>query len=600
MDIGKGIDADTALHAKAPDPPGARSRSGSGRLAAHALVLLLILLSLVPLIDNGYLAIPDEGVYTAQAYNLSRGAWAKDRPTAELDRHGDWFIVSGSILDGDRAIPYARRPLYPTMLEPFFGSMGVGGGLTLSVLGTWIAACAAAGIAAGLDRRAMLPTLWLVGLGTPLLFDAFLIVGHSWGAAFVALCALATSRVLTSQEGNLRQAVWCGFAVLSAALATLARSEGVIAVVALSASLIAVGSVGFRQATPARIRQVGMGLLLATAGVAAYVSNDAWSKAIAANITGDPTVSDRMPDFLGALWTGIVRPWYPNNTAANAPMTLVLLAAVATPLILRFLPRFRLLGIGLLGMAALAATFRAATGPDLISGFLPATPWLVIGGLSIQRKDLASPFASALALASAIAAVGILATSYGVGGAAEWGGRFFHVLIPFLAPLGVLGLFRVRSPLTRREWLTTAAFIGVLTAALSTMALRANSMMRDDTGQMAELIQEARSGLETIPLVFSTVRADGSTRMFWQLSSRDKPLLSTEGVINLPLFLDTLPSDASQIQVLTDIPTKKSLEPIVSNTVRSAWDITERADESGYPYKYLLERRPWWVMTRNR
>lgn len=592
MDIRNGIDAGTVLHAEPPDPLDDRSRTSSGRVVAHGLVLLLILLSLVPLVDNGYLAIPDEGVYTAQADNIDRGAWAQERPTADIDRHGDWFVVTGSTIVGDKAIPYARRPLYPTMLAPFFGRFGVGGGLVLSVLGTWIAACATAGVAAALDRRAVLPTLWLVGLGTPLLFDAYLSVGHSWGAAFVALCVLGASRVLLLQEGNLRQATWCGFTVVSAALATLVRSEGVIAVVALGASLVAVGTLGFRQTTRIRIRQAGVGLLLGTSGIAAYLLNDLWSKAITAGIKGDSTVADRMPDFLGATWTGVLRPWYPNDTAANVPMALVLLASLATPLILRWLPRFRLLGFGLLCVAAIAAAFWSISSPDLISGFIPATPWLAIGILSLRRKDLVGPIPSALALSSVAASITILATSYGYGGAVEWGGRFLHILIPFLAPLGVMGLVRVRTSLTRTEWLWTATLIGVLTASLGAMALRSNSIMRDDTQRVAELIQGARNQKESSPIVFSTVGGDGTPRMFWQLSDAFRPLLSTEGLVNLPLFLDTLPDDVAQIQVLTDLPAKKSLERVVSNTRLSKWAVDEPNGSSGYPYFFALHRQP--------
>lgn len=365
MDIRNGIDAGTVLHAEPPDPLDDRSRSSSGRIVAHGLILLLILLSLVPLVDNGYLAIPDEGLYTAQADNIARGAWAQERPTADIDRHGDWFVVTGSTIVGDKAIPYARRPLYPTMLAPFFGRFGVGGSLVLSALGTWIATCATAGVAAALDRRAVLPTLWLVGLGSPLLFDTYLSVGHSWGAAFLALCVLGASWVLLLQEGNLRQATWCGVTVVSAALATLVRSEGVIAVVALGASLIAVGTLGKpdRRHPPESAKPESCPL--GTSGIAAYLLNDLWSKAITAGIKGDSTVADRMPDFLGATWTGVLRPWYPNDTAANVPMALVLLGSLAMPLILRWLPRFRLLAFGLLCVAAIAAAFWSNLQPRL-------------------------------------------------------------------------------------------------------------------------------------------------------------------------------------------------------------------------------------------
>lgn len=557
----------------------------------HAVGLLIVLLALVPLIDNGYLAIPDEGVYTAQADNLARGAWAQNRPTADIDRNGDWFIVTGSVIVGDQAIPYARRPLYPVMLTPFFGSLGVGGGLVLSAIGTWVAACAAAAIAAELDRRATLPTLWLVGVGTPLLFDAFLLVGHSWGTAFVGLCALGVAKVLRAGPRR-HQATWAALAFLAAGLATLARSEGVIAVLGLSAALAAVGVLGFQQSTQDRLRQAGLGIALAATAAAAYLLNDVWAKSITSGAKGDPTVAERMPDFMGALWSGILRPWYPDNTAANATMALVLLSTISAPLILRWLPRFRLLGLGLLALAAVAAAMRSITAPDLISGFIPTAPWLVIGLLSLRRRDVAGPLPSVLAVSSAAAIIAILATSYGFGGAAEWGGRFFHVLIPLVAPLGVLGLFEVRKAATRREWIATAASIALLTASLSVIALRSNSAMRADSRGFARQVEEIRSDHRSDPTVFATNSGDGSPRMFWQLSSTDRPLLSTDGLVNLPLMLDTLPPEVERIQVLTDIPTTKLLQRVVSNARLSSWIVRQTGDRNTYPYVYGLERRP--------
>lgn len=561
------------------------------RYAAHTMGLLLVLLALVPLINNGSLAIPDEGVYTAQADNLAHGAWAQRRPTAEIDRSGDWFIVTGSLIVADDAIPYARRPLYPVMLTPFFGWFGVGGGLALSVLGTWVAACASAGLAADLNRRAILPTLWLVGLGSPLVFDAFLIVGHSWGAAFAAVCALALTRAQRPQGTAVRRLAWVALAMTAAALCTLARSEGVIAVLALAASMALISAIRRSQPGGQRAKSVWVATLVAAAGVAAYAVNDVWSKSITATAGVDATVADRMPNLLGAFWTGLLRPWYPNETAASASMAIVLLAAVAAPLIIRFVPRFRVLGIGLLVLASGASCYRAVTAPDLVSGFIPATPWLVIGVLSLRRRNGATGQGPALLLASAVATIAILATSYGFGGAVEWGGRFFHVLIPWLAPLGAVGLLELRKSLPQNGWFVAAAAIVTITASMTTIALRANANLRGGTAQFATFLQEVRADTPRDPVVWSTTSGDGTTRVLWQLSTEASPILTSEGLVNLPLLLDTLPGNIERVKVLTDIPTQKMLNRVTTNTRLSKWRVSTRTTGDLALIGYVLERQ---------
>lgn len=571
------------------DPP---YTIASQRFVTHALGLLVVLLALIPFIDNGYFAFPDEGVYAAQADNLARGAWAQERPTAHIDRNGDWFVVTGSIMVGDEAIPYARRPLYPSMLSPFFGWFGAGGGLVLSVIGTWVAACAAAGIASELNRRSTFLTMWLVGLGTPLVFDAFLIVGHTWCAAFAGICAFALTQAQRPRVSAVMTITWNAVAASSAALCTLVRSEGVIAVLALSTSAFLIGATWRSQARGRRIGLAVSAILVAPAGVAAYIANDFWSKAITETVGTDASISDRMPDFLGVMWSGLLQPWYPDNTAANASMALVLLTSIAAPLIIRLTPRIRLLGFGMLALAAAASFHRAVSEPSLVSGFLATTPWMTIGVLSLRRRDLAKPLAPVLALACVIATLAILATSYGFGGGAEWGGRFFHVLIPWIAPLGVMGLLELRRSISRIEWLIVAVAIATITAALSTMALRSNAMMRSDTEGLAAFIQEVRTEHHPDALALSTTGGDGTPRMLWQLSSSDHPVLTSEGIVNLPLFLDTMPDGIDRVQVLTDIPTTELLRRVISNTRESTWTVTSSSDSGTAIVAYALERQP--------
>lgn len=589
----EGKSASTEVGSAPDQVPATLPRPVSSRqFFAHALGLLVLLLALLPLIDNGQLAIPDEGVYTAQADNLARGAWAQDRPTADIDRHGDWFIVTGSTIVGDQAIPYARRPLYPTMLSPFFGWSGVGGALVLSILGTWVAACAAAGIAAELTPRAVLPSLWLVGLGTPLLFDAYLAVGHSWTAAFAAVCAFALVRALRPSVLARVTVAWMALALGSAALCTLVRSEGVIAVLALASSMFVMAVLRRSEPIRARARTAALAVLLAATGVAAYAINDLWAKGITAAAGVDPTFSDRMPDFLGAAWSGLLRPWYPNNTSANAAMALVLVGSLAAPLVIRATPRLRLLGLGLLTIVAAAALYRAISAPTLVSGFVPATPWIAVGVLSLRRRDLARAPAPALALACAVATLAVLATSYGYGGRAEWGGRFFHMIIPWLAPLAVVGLFAIKQSTSRFEWVVIAVAVVAMTASLSVMSLRANAEWRRFVGDVAAFIGQVRDDAPSDPVVLSTLSGDGTPRTLWQLSSTSQPLLTSGSLIDLKLLLDTMPAKVTGLQVLTEIPSREQFGGMISRTRRSRWNIVSstQSDNTGF-FAYALERK---------
>lgn len=550
---------------------------GRRRFALHALALLLVLCALVPLIDNGTFAIPDEGLYAAQADNLARGSWSQPRPTAAIDEHGNWFVLSGSIIIGSEAIPYVRRPLYPFVASPFWSVGGVAGVLVLSVLGTWAAACASAAIGCTFDRRTAIPALWLVGLGTPLLFDAYLLVGHSLASAFAASAALGALQCQRiAPNFSARWFGWLVFAAGGAAVATLLRSEGVLYVAALAGSLGMAAVLWRRRSAARRWADAVIGAALMATGVAAYLANDVWSKAIAQGAAGDPTLSERRPDFLAAAWTELVRPWFPDNTAASAAMALVLLTSVAAPLVLRFLPRFRVLGTGLLVLGASAAAWNALSSPQLISGLLPTVPWIVVGLLSLRRRDLKGPGPAVILLSTGAFVVAVLATSYGFGGAAEWGGRFFHVGLPALAPLAVLGLIGLREclPITARR--VVIAALAVTALALSTTALRTNYQLRTESRQLVDLVAQTRSiAPESAATVWATIGSDGTPRILWQESSAGRPLLTADGLINVPLLLSQLPRDRSQVKLITNLSGAARLDPILRKAAGKGWHVTD-------------------------
>lgn len=570
-----------------------RRRPSLGWCAVHAVALLVVLCALIPLVDNGEFAIPDEGLYAAQADNLAHGSWAQPRPTAAIDEQGNWFVLSGSIIVGNDAIPYARRPLYPFVLTPFWSIGDVAGSMVLSVLGTWIAACASLAIGCTFNRRTALPSLWLVGLGTPLLFDAYLVVGHSIGAAFAALTALGLLRCQRSEDPFSKQWFgWLAVGAIGAAATVMFRSEGVLYVAALGSTVLLVAALRRRHPTPQRWADAVAGAGAVVIATAAYAMNYLWSNSIAQGAPGDSTISARQPDFLNAAWTDLVRPWYPDNTAANAATTLVLLTAVASPLVYRLLPRFKLLATGLIVLGALSATWNAVSSPRLISGLIPTVPWIVIGLLSIRRRDVVRVGPVVILLSTGVFVLGVLVTSYGFGGAAEWGGRFFHLAIPAIGPVAVLGLMTLRASLPHTIGRIALAAIVVTTASLSFSALRTNRQLRTETRQLVDVAAQAATDVaESGATVLATTSADGTPRLLWRESSERSPLLNADGLINLALLLDRLPPQIARVNVLTNSADSSRLDPLLQHAPKSKWSVSDhRLEPDAGLAVFTLER----------
>ena len=90
----------------------------------------------------------------------------------------------------------AKHPLYPVLLAAADRLGGVTGMVLLSLAGTVAAAGLAAVLARRLDPALVRPDLWMVGLASPLLFDGFLVIAHTLGAALAAAAVLLALRAV--------------------------------------------------------------------------------------------------------------------------------------------------------------------------------------------------------------------------------------------------------------------------------------------------------------------------------------------------------------------------------------------------------------------
>lgn len=497
----------------APDEAGGHE-FGPRRFWVHATALAVVLLATYALVaaHRDGIAFPDEGVYNAQAELLSEGAWRGERPTDRIDPDGRFEALGSSVVLEHHYIPYPRRPLYPLLLAPWFLAAGAAGTVLVSTVGTWLAALCSGRIASRIDTRYAVPTLWLVGLASPLLYSGLIVAGHSLAAALAA--AMVWSALAALER---RSATWLIVPAATAAALVLLRSEGTLLVGAAGAVFLA-GAVSVRAPRSLDRRRAALGLALWAAGAAATVLDSR----LAGLMTGEggigtgSVVSTRDP--ASAAWVSLLRPWYNQPGTAAALVTLAALSVWMAAVAVRVAPRRPLLPIALLVLAAGSAATRAVMAPDLITGLVPAFV-LLAALVQLTGDDLRRRPVGELASMSALTAVALVFTLYEDGGSAEWGGRFFHVLVPLLVPLCVLGLDRARralDPLPRR---VGAVALAVVLCSWSVLAVRENVESRTKSARIVEATADmvARAADAGPPLVVvHTAAPSGVGRAFWR------------------------------------------------------------------------------------
>jgi len=167
-------------------PTGRLARLWARPLVAHVAMLALVLGLGLFLIGPRVGYSSDEGAALSQARLLVRDhTWLYRYPLAGIDPQDQ----ARPFIRGDRGTkgvaPYAKHPLYPAVLAGADWVAGPAGWWVLTLIGTVGAAAMAALLARRLDPRLTRATLWVVGVGSPLLFDAYFVLAHSL-AAFAA------------------------------------------------------------------------------------------------------------------------------------------------------------------------------------------------------------------------------------------------------------------------------------------------------------------------------------------------------------------------------------------------------------------------------
>ena len=442
-----------------------RAPGGARRIVLHAAALLVALLAIVVVVDNGSSAITDEGAVIAQVDAVADGSWAIDLPLPSVDPDGEFVTMENSDVVGATYRPYAKHPAYPVLLLPFWTLGGHLGLLVAAALGTWAAAVIGMFLTrrlvrdtvrdsaptpdtspVGVSRRTEdlgLATLWLLGLGSPLLFGATTVMAHSIAAALTGAVVLALVTGLADGVALRRRVPLVLAALVLAVPLVLLRSEGLFVVAGIAA---AVGVCSLRSLRPFRldVPRVVTAVVLAGLGVASYLVDGR----LAAAIQGDEGISNFVigaqevgfvEGRLQALWASVLRPGDPRLGTGAMVLFVATACLIAGAVLLRRSPARRDLAVQLVVVGAALTVVRQFLPLGHVTGLVAAFPLLVMGLVQLRRSDVASLTARVCLLASAVTASLVLATSYAIGGAAEWGGRFYHVLLPLLVPLVVVG-----------------------------------------------------------------------------------------------------------------------------------------------------------------
>lgn len=502
---------DTSQVTLLADPPVAvreRRRLWDVPLGAHVAALAVVLLALIPLIGTSASFSADEGAAIIQGRSLSRGdGWVVEHPAPEVDPEGKAYPLELSQGGRDGIAPFGKHPLYAVMLAGVDRVAGVTGMVLLSVLGTVVAAGLAGMLAAWIGPALARPTVWVTGLATPLLFDGYLVIAHTLGAA----CAVGA--VLAAAVAFERRNRLAAFAVLPCvAAAVLLRTEAVFLGMGLAAAAVVVG-IG-RQRLVAAIVAFGalVGAFAARKGEVAWINHALGGPGAG---TG-PTTPIPTNGFVADRWQGFTVTWMGSSYDASDLVKVLLVVMFAALLFgayaVRRQPGVRTVAV----VAGASAVLALLLAPDnVVPGLLIACPLVGVGVVLAGRDTVATTTARLAAVTAVVFALGVLATQYPTGGSGEWGGRYFALALPIALPVLLLAI-RTRAS---RHLLTGLVVCSVAMAVMSVGALR--SSHRFGEGFMATVDQVAGSDR---PIIVTT--SPVASRMAWPTFDRQRWLLS--------------------------------------------------------------------------
>lgn len=406
-------------------------------LRAHLAALAVVLLAVMPLIGTASSFSADEGAAIVQARSLARGdGWIVSHPVPEADPTGAAYPLELSERGAKGTAPFAKHPLYALLLAGADRAAGMTGMVLFSVLGTVAAAGLAALLARRLDPAIARPTLWAVGVASPLFFDGYLVIAHALGAAAAAAAVLAAAAAFERR----RPAVALAVAPCMVA-AVLLRTEAVFVALGLALAVATVVGAGARRDRLIALLVAGgslMGAAVGKVGEGAWVSSIVGRGAAGTGPTNPVAGSGFLADRRQAFVLTWLRPSYDARHVVDLLLVLMLAALVLGAYTVR---RGRPGAAAMVASAGASAVAALVLAPgNVVPGLLVACPLIAAGSLLLGRDTFGSATARLAAVTSAVYAACVLATQYSTGGSGEWGGRYFALALPLAVPVLVLAV----------------------------------------------------------------------------------------------------------------------------------------------------------------
>jgi hypothetical protein len=442
----------------------------------HALALAVVLAAVFFVVGHRQIADADEGAALLQAKVLSTtGHWSMPA-TSELDPTGDWYPIHNSNRVGDLAFPFTRPPLYPATIRPLLDAGGLGLVVAAHAAALWLAALGAGALAERLRPGRGIAALWLCGVLSPLLFDGYWAIAHTFAAAGAVWATYGATRVVVD-----RTARWTPVWLVGLGVACCYRNEALLFAAALAVALLAAG--GARR----WVRSIPLAAgTMAIAG-GSWMAMNAYQR----SAEGGSKAVLYHPELAGGFVSGRLKGFEHAVLAPGTGSALgVLLVLVTAASILGSLlvvrgdgsPR---LARSLAVLGATAAVARLLLPIDLVTGLLMAAPFVVGAAVLLPSTLWRDPAVRLVAATAAVAFVAVTASMHEFGGGGEWGGRYYHVALPLgcvLAELTLDWLLTHRGVEAR-----TVVLAGlVVSLALSGLSIRESRGIRDVSETLTE------------------------------------------------------------------------------------------------------------------
>ena len=486
---------------------------------AHALGLGAVLFALLPVVGTSASFSSDEGAYIHQARAVSEdGTWVIPHPLPGADPDGSAFPLALAARADDGFVAVARQPVYTSLLAAADRLAGGTGMFAISILGTVGAAVAGALIARRLAPGLETPTLWVLGIASPLFFDAYLVLAHTVGAAlggFLVLCALAG-------RGPLRVAPLTGAAVCAAGV-VMVRREGLLLVAAVVVVTAVEGMLRRRALSwlvPGSIAAGAAAGWLVGRLARPSTRGEAW-EGLEPAVT---TLGGRLP----AARTTWLDPGYAPFDRSDVLVTILLVLGVALVVTVRLRRSDVSAHVALALAVVMTSVVLVVLLPtDPIPGLLATCPVVLYGLLALRRPR--GETAVVLAIAAAFC-VAVFLTQYDRGGSLEWGGRYFAIGLPALVPAMLVGLRAVLRSLgaTSRRSVLAALFASSL--ALAVVAVSTLRDSHDDAERLVagavQLGGRVESGDGGDPVIVTTDPDLG--RLAWPVAEQSRWLYSRD------------------------------------------------------------------------